>query len=70
MLSGSLQTKVLPVMPRRIKFDRVGMLLWRERKTIEALSPMSLVQNHTLLQVSRVCGQAEVDSEMEFATVL
>lgn len=57
-------------MPRRIKFDRVGMLLWRERKTIEALSPLSLVQNHTLLQVSRVCGQAEVDSEMEFATVL
>lgn len=46
------------------------MLLWRERKTTEVLSPMSLVQNHTLLQVSRVCGQAEVDSEMEFATVL
>lgn len=44
------------------------MLLWRERKTIEVLSPMSLVQ--TLLQVSRVCGQAEVDSEMESATVL
>lgn len=65
MFAGPPQTKVLPVMPRRVNLWRGcdAAVAIKIKKKIKALFPMSLVQKHIFPKDSGFLDQTEVDAK-------